>query len=821
MQQVTSGASDGFKTIAELFDPGAGGTRLRPERIAIGWSPVASNVRVDATLASPRIAVGITTSGPTAATIDGSIDDGEGVQSLHAVVDRLPEAVSVAYTEDDGRPSLVYDAGTPIASIRARYEHRVGGALREAATAAIDDLPGHLSFALTAAAAGTLHASAPIGQVEIAAARNGEPLPVAGTQPGVRLDRHGDFASFGVRLRGLQDARVDATGPIAVDATIASQPFGVSVDDRVGGLRVSGTIADLPARPSLRIDLPGGAIVYDGHGATIRRIALVARGRFGALRRVAATIDRLPSGAVRFATRRRSPTRVRFAADRPIGAVDLVATSGRAPPRVRAGRDVLYYRDVRGAFVAHVRVSGLRGVTFAAPPAGKRGPVVAAIERTSRRPIDVDVRARFGSKAPLVVKGRLVGLPDRMRLRLEGSRALHAAYDGSAPIGAIHLTVGGGPLPPLARRVRLDVRDLPRRLRVDQSRAGKVIEATADRPIGSLSVALASRGEARPVAGSGSGLRIAGAGLALRVRGLRRVVVRTASPLRLDATLARQRFAVTVDDARSGVLLRGTIADLPARLSATVDLPHGTIAYDGHGDTIERIALEATARRALFARARRVALTIAGFPSGARVRFDRRGGSFAFDASRPLGVVDVSASDGTPVPPAPPGSDGVYYRDVPGAYAVRARISGVRRVAYASAPISVAFARSSSLPIAVDVRTTVPGSPAPLVVDGSLAGLPRAVRLTLASAGGALRADYAASDRLGALHLHATGGPLPGRRATPASTSSTSRASSPSACRATARSTRAPTAGSDRLASRSPRAAPRDRSRGSGRGCGS
>lgn len=761
VQQVVGGATEGLATIAELFDPGAAGARLRRERLAIGFAPVAGSVRVDATFASPRIAVGVTTSAPATATIAGSLDDGAGVQSLRAVVDRLPSSVSVAYTEDGGLPRLTYDAGAPIASIRARYEHRVGGELREAAVAAVDDLPGHLGFALTSPTAGNFHASAPIGQVDVAAARNGEPLPVAGAQPGVRLDRRSDFASFGVRLRGLQDARVDATGPVAVDAVIARQPFGVAIDDRVGGLRVSGTIADLPARPSLRVDLPGGAIVYDGHGATIGRIALVARGRFGALRRVVATIDRLPTGAVRFATRRRSPTRISFAASKPLGAVDLVATSGRSPPRVPAGRDVLYYHDVRDAFVAHVRVSGLRRVTFVAPPAGARGPVVASIARVSRRPIHVDVRARFGSaaRAPLVVKGRLVGLPDTMRLRLEGRRGLRVAYDGSAPIGAIHLTARGGGLPALARRVRLDVRDLPRRLRVDQSRAGKVIEATADRAIGSLSVAVAARGPARPVSGSGSGLRIAGAGLALRLRGLRRVLVRTPAPLRLEATLARQRFAVTVDDARSGVLLRGTIADLPARLSATVDLPRGTIAYDGHGDAIGRIALQATARRALFARARNVALTIAGFPSGARVRFDRRAGSFAFDASRPLGAVDVSATDGnTPVPAL--GGDGVVYRDVPDTYAVRARISGLRRVSVASNPLSVAFSRASALPVSVDVRAAVPGSAAPLVLTGGLAGLPRDVRLALNRAGGGLRADYAASGRLGALHLHARGGPL-------------------------------------------------------------
>jgi len=759
VQQVTTGATEGLATIAELFDPGPGGTRLRPERIRVAFAPVAGSVSVDATLASPRVAVGVATSGPTAATIDGALDDGAGVRTLHAVVDRLPDRVNVSYAEDAGRPSLTYDASASIASIRARYEHRVGGELREAAVAAIAGLPGHLSFALTAAAAGALQASAPIGQVEIAAARNGEPLPVAGAQPGVRVVRRGDFASFGVRLRGLQAARVDAAGPLAVDATIARQPFGVSIVDAVGGLRVRGTIADLPARPSLRVDLAAGAIDYDGHGELIRRVALVARGRFGALRRVGATIDGLPSGSVRFAAKRNRPTRLRFAAARPLGTIDVVATSGRAPPRAPAGRDVVYYRDVRGAFVAHVRVTGLRGVSFAAPATG-RGPLRASIARVGRRPIDVDVRARLrDGRAPIVVKGRLEGVPDRMRLRVEGRRSMHVAYDASAPLGAIHLTAGGGGLPALARRVRLDVRGLPRRLRIDQSRAGSVVAATADRPVGSLSIATASRGEARPVAGSGSGLRIAPTGLAVRLRGLRRVVVRTASPLRLDATLARQRFAVTVDDPR--FLLKGTIADLPGRLSATIDLPRGTIAYDGHGDRIERVALEATARRALFARARRIALTVDGFPSGARVRFDRRSGSFAFDASRPLGAVDVSATDGTPVPPAPRGSDALYYRDLPGAYAVRVRLSGLRHVAYESDPVVVALRRASRLPVDVDVRTAVAGSATPLVVAGSLAGLPRAVRVTLRRAGRGLRAEYDASERLAALHLGARGGPLP------------------------------------------------------------
>jgi hypothetical protein len=759
VQQDTSGAADGLATTAELFDPGSAGTRLRSERVAVGFAPVASSVRIDATLGSPRIAVGVRTSQPTTATIDGALGDGDEVQSLHAVVDRLPSDVMVAYGEDAaGRPAVSYDAGDSIASLHARYEHHGGGGAAQIVTAAITGLPQHLSFVLTGDTAGVFTASAPIGQVDVAAASGEEPLAVAGTEPGVRIVAGEHGVSFAARLRGLQNARVDAGKALDVDATVLRQSLGVSV--HTPALRVDGTIAGLPSQMTLHVDLAGGAVDYDGHGTKIDRIALVARGRFtAAIRRIAATIDALPAGHVRFETRRNQLTHVAFTAAEPLGTIDLAATRKGAPPPAARGHDLLYYHDARGAFAAHVRLTGLLGFTLALP-ARARDPIVATVKRVSRRPIDVDVRARLDkhAKDPLFVRGRFERLPSSMRLLVGGGHALHVAYDASARLGAIHLSAHGGGLPAQARHVRLDVSDLPRRLRVDQSSAGKVIEATASPSVGSLSVAVAARGEARPVAGSRSGLRLDGSSaLAVRVRGLRALTVRTADPLRLDATLARQPFDVTVDQPRAGLRLTGTIADLPRRLGLTVDLPQGAVDYDGHGDKIGRIAVVATSRRPLLERARRVALTIASFPS-AHVHFDARGGKVAFDASASLGTVDLTATDGSTTLPAHAADrDLVYYHDVPGAFALHARVTGVRHVAFASDPLTLALARAGRRPIDVDVRA---GAGDPLVVAGHLEGLPRTMRFQLRNDAGTAHADYEASDRLTGLHLTGSGGAL-------------------------------------------------------------
>jgi hypothetical protein len=753
VQQDVTGATDGLATLASLFDPGAGGTRLRPERIAVGFAPVPASLRVDAKLATPHVHVRIATAQRTTATVDGALDDGTAVQTLQATVAGLPRALDIDYDENaDHRPVVTYQATERIDAIRARYEHHGGGGPPVTVTAAIAGLPSELRFALTGDASGVFTTNEAIGQVDIAAASNHEPLQVGGTEPGVRIVATPEFASFAVRLRGLQSASVDAGNAIHVDATIARQPFGVSVH-LAKKLRVDGAIKGLPSRVQLGIDLARGAIDYEAGTEAIKEIALVAKGSLLPLHlhRIAATIRDLPSGHVRFTPGQLS--RIAFDGAEPIRLIDVVATAKNQRVPNAHGRDVIYLRDGR-RFAAHVRVSGLRVVRVTL--LGKHTPLRVSLERRGGRPIGVNVRARVNttSKEALAVKGTLT-MPGKMRLRLAPGRALHLTYAASGR-GAIHLSARGAGLPKAARSVRVDVDGLPRTLTVDQSHAGNVFEATASEPIRSLGVAIAARGIARPVSGSGPGLRIVGSSeFAVRVRGLRRFVVRTKDPLSLDATIERQPFAVTVD--QPGLRVTGTLANLPHRLGLRLDLRHGRIDYDGGTESIERVAAALTSQKPIFQGARHVALTIDKLPS-VHAHYDLDNGRFSFDASAPLGTVDLAAWEQARAPGAgTAGRDLVSYRDQPGAFAARVRMTGVSHVGVVLDPWTVNLRRSGGRPIDVDVRS---GTGDPLVVNGHVDGLPSDLTVKLGGEAGGTRVQYDAAEPLGGLHLFAGGGPL-------------------------------------------------------------
>ena len=165
--------------------------------------------------------------------------------------------------------------------------------------------------------------------------------------------------------------------------------------------------------------------------------------------------------------------------------------------------------------------------------------------------------------------------------------------------------------------------------------------------------------------------------------------------------------------------------------------------------------------------------TIDGLPSGRVVllRDRSRLTRFAFTASRPIGQIDVTASDGTAGVPAP--ADGrdrvVLPRRARVATRVGVRVSGLRRVAFAAPqrPRRAGHGEHRAQQRAAARRRRADGrrrrGRAPLVLAARLTGLPSDLTLGVAHARRRARARTRASGPLRSLRLAASGPPLPPR----------------------------------------------------------
>jgi hypothetical protein len=192
--------------------------------------------------------------------------------------------------------------------------------------------------------------------------------------------------------------------------------------------------------------------------------------------------------------------------------------------------------------------------------------------------------------------------------------------------------------------------------------------------------------------------------------------------------------------------------------------------------------LDARATRPIFADATRVHASIRDLP--ARLRLASGENAFAFRASAPVGELRVDATD-RPVTGRAfrDGADGVYYRDLPARYALRAQVTNLERVQFAGHPLVLGLERPGGRPIRFDVRTEprpAQGAPAtpnepgacakpgpaqtapkrdarPITLIGRLDGLPDRLQLDVGTSDG-VTADYLASGPLRELALVADAG---------------------------------------------------------------
>lgn len=237
----------------------------------------------------------------------------------------------------------------------------------------------------------------------------------------------------------------------------------------------------------------------------------------------------------------------------------------------------------------------------------------------------------------------------------------------------------------------LHATDLPTQVTVRQTaeRAGSV---ETDGAFGSVEFGLA---DGDPVLGTADGPYVnlvddgTHSSVAARVDGLRRASVDATDAIVADLEVTPAgRKPVAIDVVRPGLTVTGSVADLPEHMTLNADLDGPVVSYDGHGQGIDDIAIEAVSDEPLFARATDLRAHVTGLPAAFVFEVRKRHvepspGVVVLDgvevtSSAPIGTVELEADDGgASVLPA---GTGATYVDTPARFAVAARVTDFERV---------------------------------------------------------------------------------------------------------------------------------------------
>ena len=237
----------------------------------------------------------------------------------------------------------------------------------------------------------------------------------------------------------------------------------------------------------------------------------------------------------------------------------------------------------------------------------------------------------------------------------------------------------------------LHATDLPTDVTVEQTaeRAGTIETNGA---FGSVEFGLA---DGDPVLGTADGPYVnlvddgTHSSVAARVDGLRRASVDATDAIVADIEVTPAgRKPVVVDVRRPGLVVSGEVANLPEHLSLVADLDGPTVTYDGFGQGLDHVKIEAESEAPLFARATHLRADATDLPPAFELAVRNRhvetgSGVVLLDgvevtSTAPIGTVEFEADDGGAS--LLPAVRGATYVDTPARFAVAARVDGFERV---------------------------------------------------------------------------------------------------------------------------------------------
>jgi hypothetical protein len=476
--------------VGEIFDPGPG-VNDRRERIGgrVRFDPVPDRVSIDLTLGD-RIEALMRSSIESTVDALARFQENDDETRIEARIDKLPRQVLVAVEETGADQRRVdYDALSGIERLDVKFTQREDAPLFESITTTAELNVRDVPHGLTVEQRGAQRAKlvtrgGPIGSIDGAFAKGG--APIRETEPGhyVKVVADEGFTSAAFRLLELERAEFIGTNPVLLDAVLEAGPF--RADIRTPELDLNAEIRDVPHNLRLQIDTEMPRLIYDGNGAGIEEISVAADKPdpfFGRVTHIEGSIRDIPP--VLQLDLRQTGEKVEFIADNPIGAIELLASSGPGE-QLPAGEQGVILRDLPDRFVIFGRIFGLRTVSLDMNPlafgiqAGQGLPFRA--EATLQQPGD-----------ELEVSARIENLPRRIDLSMgdDGSGGTAVVYDADAPINRILVEANNLGLIDRADDVRAEILGLPQHIEVKLPTSGPLLEASASDPIGSMQLQVA------------------------------------------------------------------------------------------------------------------------------------------------------------------------------------------------------------------------------------------------------------------------------------------------------------------------------------------
>ncbi len=575
----------------------------------------------------------------------------------------------------------------------------------------IRDIPQNISlnFAQNGEGVGVT-ADQAIGSIEVVASSDPitdpQALLPASNEMGARyVDKAAEPFVLSARVRQFKKARVNTGMPLRVATQTESGPFDIqfATDD----LDAHARIEDLPSSLTASLDLDGGALNVD-NSAPLNRILIdadSATALFGRAKHFHGDVRGIPAQFnVDFAENGEG---VGVTADKPIQSIELAASSAPITDPAAllpAGNEmgVKYVDKVAQPFVIGARVREFEKARV------NTGMPITIATKTESGPFDVEF-----ATDDLSAHARVEDLPAQLNASLNldaGSLVVNNSSALDRVLVDAHSTTA---LFGRAKYVHADVKQIPAAFSIDFAENGEGIGLDGTEPIGSIEVAAANHpfdattdlpasNEQGVIFTDRSGADYV---LGARVRQLKKARVSTGTPIRISTETESGPFSLAVDT--DDLVATGRIEDLPAKLSATLNLDEGQLAVNNSAP-LDRIFLNAHSTSPLFGRATFVHADIRDIPAAFTVDFAENGDGMGVSTDDPIGSIEVSAANrpltGADLPAS--GEQGIRYTDLSGGdYAIGARVLELRKARFTtSSPIRLGIETAGG-PFSAHVNT--------------------------------------------------------------------------------------------------------------------